>query len=63
MEKLLTTKEVCELLGCKDPKGRWVRNLWKGGYIEGAKFGNKILYKETSVRDFINHQFKLQEFK
>lgn len=60
MEKLLTLKEVCDILGCDDPKGRYVRELRKKGIIDGAKFGNKLLFKESSIRDFIDKQFELQ---
>ena len=63
MEKLLTLKEVCAALGCADPKGRYVRELWKKGFIDGAKFGNKLMFKESSVDEFIQHQFKMQQFK
>ena len=60
MERLLTLKEVCEIFGCDDPKGRYVRELRKKGVIEGAKFGNKLLFKESSVRDYIDRQFETQ---
>lgn len=60
MEKLLTLKEVCDIFGCEDPKGRYVRELRKKGAIEGAKFGNKLLFKESSVRNFIDSQFERQ---
>jgi len=60
MEKLLTLKEVCELLGSEDPKGRKVRELWKRGELEGAKFGRKLMFKQSSVEDYIDAQFRLQ---
>lgn len=61
MEKLLTTKEVSEILGYKtDPKFRFVRDLWKKGEIEGARFGNRLLFKETSIQDYIDRQFRKQ---
>lgn len=60
MEKLLTLKEVCELLGCTDPKGRYVRNLWKSGWIVGAKFGTHLMFTEKSVDEFIQHQLQKQ---
>jgi len=60
MEKLLTLKEVSEIFGCDDPKGRYVRELRKRGLIDGAKFGNKLLFKESSVRSFIENQFEIQ---
>jgi len=63
MEKLLTLQEVSELLGSEDPKGRKVRDLWKAGYLEGAKFGRRIMFKEKSVQEYIDHQFRLQQFK
>jgi len=63
MEKLLNLKEVCQILGCEDPKGRYVRELWKHGHIEGAKFGNKLMFKERSVQEFIDHQFDIQQIK
>lgn len=60
MEKLLTLKEVCDLIGSKDPKGRQVRELRKKGFIEGAKFGRQLMFKESSVRDYINRTFAYQ---
>lgn len=60
MEKLLTLKEVCDLIGSKDPKGRQVRELRKKGFIEGAKFGRQLMFKESSVRDYIEKTFKQQ---
>lgn len=63
MEKLLTLKEVSELLGSEDPKGRKVRNLWKAGYLDGAKFGKRIMFREQSVKEYVEHQFRLQQFK
>lgn len=60
MERLLTLKEVCEILGCDDPKGRYVRDLRRQGKIEGAKFGNKLLFKESSINEFIRETFELQ---
>ena len=35
MIKLLTLKEVSELLGSKDPKGRMVRELRRKGILPG----------------------------
>ena len=61
MERLLTLKEVSTILGhTSDPKGRFVRELRKRGLIEGAKIGNKLLFKESSVERFIENQFALQ---
>ena len=63
MERLLTLKEVSQIFGCDDPKGRYVRELRKKGLIEGAKFGNKLLFREDSVRAFIDGQFEKQNKK
>lgn len=63
MEKLLTLKEVCEILGCKDPKGRYVRELRSKGILEGAKFGRNLLFKQSSVERFIEEQFSKQNQK
>ena len=60
MERLMTLKEVCEIFGCDDPKGRYVRNLRSKGLIEGAKFGNKLLFKESSVQRYIEKTFNAQ---
>lgn len=60
MEKLLTLQEVCELLGCTDPKGRMVRELRKSGKIEGAKFGRRLMFRESSVKNYIDRQFEYQ---
>ena len=64
MEKLLTLKEVCTILRhTEDPKGRFVRELRKKGLIEGAKIGNRLLFKESSVQRYIDSQFDMQNKK
>lgn len=63
MEKLLTLKEVCDVLGCKDVKGRYVRNLRSKGILEGAKFGRNLMFTQSSVERFIQNQFRLQNPK
>ena len=61
MEKLLTTQEVSEILGhTKDPKYRFVRELRKKGILEGAKIGNKLMFRESDVENYINNQFESQ---
>ena len=60
MEKLLTLQQVCELVGSTDPKGRKVRELWKAGKLDAAKFGRRLMFKEQSVQNYIDNQFKLQ---
>lgn len=60
MEKLLTLQQVCEILGSTDPKGRCVRELRKKGIIEGAKFGRRLLFTESSVENYINSQLAKQ---
>lgn len=60
MEKLLSLKEVSELIGSRDPKGRQARELRKKGLIKGAKFGRQLMFTESSVRDYINRTFALQ---
>lgn len=60
MEKLLTVQEVSELFGSKDPKGRMVRDLRKKGILPGFKIGNRLLFREQDVKDFINKQYKIQ---
>lgn len=47
-------------MGCRDHKGGMVRNLWKKGLIEGAKFGRYLMFKESSVEEYINKQFEYQ---
>lgn len=63
MEKLLSLKEVCDILGCKDPKGRMVRNLRSEGKLEGAKIGRNLMFTEASVRKFVEETFRLQNPK
>jgi len=63
MEKLLTLQEVCEILGVDDPKGRYVRDLRKKGILIGAKFGRHLMFKESSLNDFIENQFEIQNKK
>ena len=60
MEKLLTLKEVCEIFGCTDPKGRYVRDLRTAGKIEGARFGRKLMFTASSVEAFIKSELKKQ---
>lgn len=61
MEKLLTLKEVSEILGyTKDSKYRFVRDLRKKGMLEGAKIGNKLMFKQSSVENYINNVFESQ---
>lgn len=60
MEKLLTLKEVCEIFGCTDPKGRYVRDLRSAGKIEGARFGRKLMFTASSVESFIETELKRQ---
>lgn len=63
MEKLLTLKEVSEILGhTKDPKYRFVRELRKKGDLKGAKIGNKLMFKESDVKDYIEYQFNIQNY-
>ena len=61
--KLLTLQEVCSMLGCTDPKGRYVRNLRAQGQIEGAKFGTHLMFTEKSVNEFIEREFRKQNQK
>ena len=61
LEKLLTLKDVSEILGyTKDTQYRFVRALRKNGNLPSVKIGNKILFKESDVEDFIEHQFAIQ---
>lgn len=61
MEKLLTIKEVSEILGyTKDNQYRFVRKLRKDGYLQGVKIGTKLLFKEADVERFIEKQFEIQ---
>lgn len=64
MEKLLTCKEVSEMLGYSDdPKCRFVRELRKKGILEAAKIGKKLMFKQSSVEEYIEHQFLIQNKK
>ena len=63
MEKLLSLQEVCTILGCKDPKGRYVRNLRDRGLLKAAKFGRNLMFTEKSVEEFIANQFAEQNKK
>lgn len=60
MERLLTCKEVSQLLGYQDPKFRFVKELRKKGLLEGAKIGGRLMFKESDVEDYIEHQFSIQ---
>ena len=60
MEKLLTLQEVSQILGSTDPKGRQARELWKKGYLNAAKIGRRLMFTETSVREYINYQIRSQ---
>lgn len=61
MERLLTIKEVSEMLGyTQDTQYRFVRSLRKKGLLKGAKFGNRLMFKKEDVQAYIDHQFKIQ---
>lgn len=61
--ELLTLQEVNQIFGLKDPKARYVRNLYKKGLITGAKFGRNLLIEKRSVDDFIAREIRLQNPK
>lgn len=61
--ELLTLKEVCQMLGCHDPKGRYVRNLRSKGILKGAKFGRNLMFDKASVDEFIRSEFEKQNKK
>ena len=61
MERLLTIKEVSEMLGYDaDTQCRFVRGLRKKGLLVGAKIGNRLVFKKSDVEDFIEKQFAIQ---
>ena len=61
MEKLLSLKEVSEILGyTKDTKYRFVRNLRTKGLLDGAKIGNKLMFRQSDVENYIEQQFQTQ---
>ena len=61
LERLLTIKEVSEMLGyTQDPQCRFVRSLRKKGLLIGAKFGNRLMFKRDDVEEFIEKQFAIQ---
>lgn len=60
MTKLLTLQQVCEALGCDDPKGRMVRNLRKDGKLVGVKIGRNLMFTERSVSQFIDNEIRKQ---
>ena len=64
MERLLSCKEVSEMLGYhNDAKCRFVRDLRRKGILEGARIGKKLMFKESSVEEYIEHQFRIQNKK
>ena len=58
--KLLTTQEVCKIIGSTDPKGRKVRELRKQGVLEGARFGRRLMFTESSVNRYVRSVFREQ---
>lgn len=61
LERLLTIKEVSELLGyTQDPQCRFVRSLRKKGLLVGAKIGNRLMFRRSDVEAYIERQFKIQ---
>lgn len=61
MERLLTCKEVSNILGYpKDIQCRFVKGLRRKGVLEGAKIGNRLMFKESDVQEYIDRQFKIQ---
>ena len=61
--ELLTLKEVSQMLGSKDPKGRYVRNLRSKGILRCAKIGRNLMFDKRSVDQFIENQFAIQNKK
>ena len=51
------------MLGCHDPKGRYVRNLRSKGILKGAKFGRNLMFDKASVDEFIRSEFEKQNKK
>lgn len=60
MEKLLTLQQVNLLFGRKDKKCRFVQELRRSGELEGAFIGNKLMFKESEVKRYIDRQFRIQ---
>lgn len=61
MEKMLTSREVSNILGyTRDTQCRFVSRLRKEGHLKGVKIGNKLLFKESDVEEFIEHQYEIQ---
>lgn len=63
MEKLLTLRQVSEMFGCNDPKGRMVRNLRAKGILPGIKIGTRLLFKESDVQEYIDNLYEEQNKK
>ena len=63
LTKLLSLKEVSELLGSKDPKGRMVRDLRTQGKLEAVKIGRNLMFTERSVSNYIDEQIRMQNKK
>ena len=61
MEKMLTLEDVSIMLGYKkDGQYRPVRKLRKDGILRSVKIGKKILFKESDVEEYIEHQYRIQ---
>lgn len=58
--ELLTLKEVSQMLGSRDPKGRYVRNLRRRGILRAVKLGRNLMFDKRSVEEFIENQFRVQ---
>ena len=51
------------MLGSKDPKGRFVRNLRDRGILKCVKIGRNLMFDKKSVDDYIKKEFELQNPK
>jgi excisionase family DNA binding protein len=53
MDKLLTTNEVGEILGCSR---QWVAHLLRAGELEGRKLGPNWVVSQESVERYLRKQ-------
>lgn len=51
MEKLYSRTEVANLFGCSTPH---IGNLVKRGELEAIKLGDRYVFLESEILDFIN---------
>lgn len=58
--ELLTLEEVSAILGSKDKKGRFVRNLRKSGQLPAIKVGRNLMFFPKDIEQYLARERRRQ---